>query len=402
MFTKRDPAIELLTRVGAARILGTCLLTLTAALPSDLSAALIRVVPGEQIERIADAARIAQDGDVIEIMPGEYRGDVAVWKQKRLHIRGVAERPVLHADGKVAEGKAIWVIRNGDIQVENIEFHGARAVDGNGAGIRFEGGRLEVRHCVFIDNQMGLLTGHAADAELIIRGSFFAQAPRQERPLPHLLYVGRIARFELSGSRFHQGYRGHLVKTRARRNDIRYNLLYDGPLGEASYELDLPNGGMTFVIGNIIGQSAGTQNPVMIAYGAEGPAWPESALYLSHNTLFSGRLTGTWFLRTFTDRLPPNTEIVGINNITAGIGTFTLSASGSFQGNIPLPPGGLRDPDTLDFRPRGATLLHRITAPAGMLDGLSLMPEAEFSLPLGTRPLTPPQDWLPGALQSDN
>ena len=375
---------------------------LVGLLATESGAAILRVGPGEEFERIVDAARAAQDGDTVEIMPGEYSGDVTVWKQKKLLIRGAGQRPVLVSSGKTAEGKAIWVIRNGDIRVENIEFRGARASSGNGAGIRLERGHLEVRNCVFMDNQTGILTSNFEDATLTVRDSVFAQAPHQEHSHPHLLYVGRIARFELSGSRFHQGYRGHLVKTRARYNDIRYNLLYDGPLGEASYELEFPNGGVAFVIGNIIGQSANTQNPVVIAYGAEGRSWPENSLYLSHNTLLSDRLTGTWFLRTFTDRLPPDTEIIGINNITAGIGAFTLSASGYFHGNIPLPPGGLRNPETLDFRPHGASLLRKITSPAGMARGLPLAPEAEFSLPLGTRPLGPPQHWLPGALQGDD
>lgn len=393
------------SRTGTAWAVRIGLLALGAAfgtvLSPDLNAAVLRVGPGERFERIADAAKAAQDGDTVEIMPGEYRGDVTVWRQKELLIRGIGERPVLIADGRIAEGKAIWVIRNGNIQIENVEFRGARARDGNGAGIRFERGRLDIRGCAFISNQMGILTGQATDAELVIRNSLFAQAPRQERPLPHLLYVGRIARFELSGSRFHQGYRGHLVKTRARHNDIRYNLLYDGPLGEASYELDLPNGGVAFIIGNIIGQSANTQNPIVVAYGAEGNAWPDSALYLSHNTLLSDRLTGAWFLRTFTDRLPPDTTVLGINNLTVGIGAFTLATSGTFRGNVPLPPGGLRDPGTLDFRPQGASLLRWITEPAGGAGDISLIPDAEFALPLGTRPLAPPPNWLPGALQSD-
>ncbi|WP_341643623.1 hypothetical protein [Thauera sp. SDU_THAU2] len=399
-------ASTLRSRTGTTGAVRVGLLALCAALGTilslDLDAAVLRVGPGERFERIADAAKAAKDGDTVEIMPGEYRGDVTVWRQKSLLIRGIGERPVLIADGRIAEGKAIWVIRNGNIQIENIEFRGARASSGNGAGIRFERGQLEVRNSAFIDNQMGILAANFEDAELIIRDSLFTQAPRQERPLPHLLYVGRIARFELSGSRFHQGYRGHLLKSRARHNDIRYNLLYDGPLGEASYELDLPNGGVAFVIGNIFGQSANTQNPIVIAYGAEGNAWPGSALYLSHNTLLSDRLTGAWFLRTFTDRLPPSTEILGINNLTVGIGAFTLAANGTFRGNVPLPPGGLRDPGMLDFRPQGASLLRWITEPAGSVRDISLIPAAEFTLPLGTRSLPPVHGWLPGALQSDD
>lgn len=386
-------------RSGATRllVLGAGLL-----LSLDVAAAVLRVGPGEAFKRIADAAKAAKDGDVVEILSGEYRGDVTVWPQKKLTIRGIGERPVLIANGKIARGKAIWVIANGDIQIDNIEFRGARAADHNGAAIRLERGRLDVRKSVFIDNQNGILTANFPDAELFIRDSLFAQAPRQEQSLPHLLYVGRIARLEVSGSRFHQGYRGHLIKSRARHTDIRYNLIYDGPAGEASYEIDLPNGGLAFIIGNIVGQSANTQNPVVISYGAERHAWPESALYLSHNTLVSERLTGTWFLRSWSKRLPPNAEIVGINNITAGIGAFTLASSGAFRGNVPLPPGGLLDPETLDFRPRGADLLRHVTEPAGSARGVSLVPDAEFVLPIGTRPLAPPSSWLPGALQGEH
>lgn len=371
-----------------------------AALAFPAHAEILRVGPGERFNRIADAAKMAKDGDIVEILPGEYRGDVTTWRQKKLLIRGVGERPVLIADGKIEQGKAIWVIANGDFLIDNIEFRGARAADDNGAGIRFERGRLEVLNSVFIDNQNGILTANFDDAELVIRDSLFAQAPRQEQSLPHLLYVGRIARFEISGSRFHQGYRGHLLKSRARYNDIRYNLLYDGPQGEASYEIDLPNGGRSFVVGNIVGQSAATQNPVMVAYGAEGNAWPESALYLAHNTLLSDRHTGTLFLRTWPDRLPEGTGIVGINNLSVGLGSLTLANTGEFRGNLPLPPGGLEDPETLDFRPLGASLLRRFTSPAGSARGVSLQPEAEFTLPIGTRPIAPPAQWLPGALQS--
>lgn len=375
-------------------------LPFAALLAQSAGAEVLRVGPGQEFVRIADAAKAAKDGDIVEILPGEYRGDVALWTQKRLLIRGIGERPVLIADGRIAEGKAIWVIRDGDFLIDNIEFRGARAADYNGAGIRFERGRLEVRNSVFTDNQAGILTANFANSELFVRDSLFAQAPEQEESLPHLLYVGRIARFEVSGSRFHQGYRGHLLKSRARYNDIRYNLLYDGPQGEASYELELPNGGLAFVVGNIIGQSAATQNPVVVAYGAEGNAWPESALYLAHNTLLSDRHTGTLFLRTWPDRLPQGSEVVGINNLSVGLGSLTLANAGDYRGNLPLPPGGLEDPATLDFRPLGASLLRQLTSPAGSARGVSLQPEAEFALPIGTRSIDPPAHWLPGALQS--
>jgi len=307
---------------------------------------------------------------------------------------------VFIADGKHAEGKAILVVRDGDILIENIEFRGARVPDGNGAGIRFERGRLTVRACAFFDNQNGLLTANFEDAELSIEDSEFAQAPRVEGKLHHLLYVGRIASLKVSGSRFHQGHIGHLLKSRARRTELAYNLLYDGVGGRASYEVDLPNGGDALLIGNVIGQSAGTENPVVVAYGAEGNAWAQSRLRMAHNTLISDGLGPAWFLRIWTDRLPPGTPVQALNNLTVGVGVFTLGAPGEFTGNHPAMRQQFVDPDMLIFALKpGSPLRGRGVDPRHAFNA-DLSPKAEFTLPVGTRPLPEVQRrWSPGAFQ---
>ena len=373
---------------------------LAAFVAAAASGETLIVGQGAAIATIAEAARIAQDGDVVEILPGDYRGDVAVWPQKRLTIRGVGGMPVLKADNRSAEGKAIWVFRHGDFVVENLAFEGARVADRNGAGIRFERGRLTVRHCRFSDNENGLLTGDFADSELTIEDSVFSAAPRDRGELMHLLYVGRIGRFTLTGSRFQQGYEGHLVKTRARENRITYNLIYDGAGGMASYELEFPDGGVAYVIGNIIGQSATTTNPVLIAYGAERAVWERNALYLVNNTLVSDRLRGGWFLRVFTHRVPGDTDIVAVNNLTVGVGLFALGAPGRFSGNYPVLGVALGDPAALDFRLAFASLFRWLGTAPPSVDGHSLAPAAEFSLPVGTTPLAPRESWLPGAFQT--
>jgi hypothetical protein len=360
-------------------------------------AATLRVGPSERIIRIADAARLAKDGDTVEILPGEYRGDVAVWMQKSLSIRGVGQRPVLIANGKSAEGKAIWVIRNGAFLIENVELRGTRVADGNGAGIRFERGKLTLRHCAFIDNQTGLLTGGAKDAELEIENSEFSRNGTGDGQT-HNLYVGTIAKVTITGSRFHTANVGHLIKSRARQSDIRYNFIFDGPGGRASYEVEFPNGGKAILIGNIIGQSATTENPVVVSYGAEGKVWSENSLSLIHNTLINDKLPGAWFLRVHKDKFPSLPLVTAINNLTVGPGLFTLAASGDFRGNLPAVSGMLAAPDSLDFSlPR--------TSPLRFMDfALEPPPEAqlpvsEFTLPIGTRPLTSPSRWVPGALQ---
>ena len=363
-------------------------------------AATLLVGPGAPIARIAEAARLAQDGDTVEILPGEYRGDVAVWTQKHLTIRGIGTAPALIGDNKSAEGKAIWVVRGGDFLVENIAFSGARVPDLNGAGIRFERGRMRVVRCRFTDNENGILTSNDRDSELTVEDSEFSAAPTDRGPLKHLLYVGRIARFTLSGSRFHHGFEGHLVKSRARENFVSYNLLYDGAGGSAAYELEFPNGGLAYVVGNVIGQSNDTSNPVLIAYGAEGAAWPDNALYLSHNTLLSERTNGGWFLRVWSEKLPATLSVIAVNNLTVGPGVFAIGAPGEFAGNVPVLPFALGDPATLDFTLGSNSLIAGMGVEPPNAQGRSLAPDSEFRLPVGTRPITKPKAWTPGAFQT--
>lgn len=378
---------------------GVWLAALTMLWGASQAATLI-VGPAGQPAAFADALARARDGDTLEVLPGEYRGVVAVIPHKKLTIRGVAERPVFWADGKSAEGKAIFVVRDGDVTIDNLEFRGTRVPDQNGAGIRFENGRLTVQRCAFIDNENGLLTGNVGDAELVIRDSEFARAPHAMGSLPHLLYVGRIAKVSITGSRFHRGFEGHLIKSRARESFIAYNMIRDSSEGSASYEIDLPNGGAATVLGNVIGQSQRTQNPVIVSYGAEGPAWERNELVLAHNTLISEGWLPGWFLRVFGDRVPMAEEPLIVNNLVVGAGIFWLGASGHFDGNWPAMLGMLRDVGTLAFElPPGAWLRGRAIDPRNVR-GRDLAPRAEFEWPLGTRALSTDMDrWSPGAYQ---
>ena len=292
------------------------------------SAKVWRVGPGQAISRIADAIGRAADGDTIEILPGVYAGDVAVIRQRRLSLVGLGsgpqDRPVLRAAGQHAQGKAIWVVRDGDIQVANLHFEGARVADRNGAGIRFEKGHLRVTQCSFIDNQNGILTGNDRDSSLSIEDCDFGEAPADPGSLPHLLYVGRIAHVSIRGSRFRAGHEGHLIKSRARRSSLIGNLLDDGPTGQASYEIDLPEGGDALVEGNTVVQAAGTQNPVMLSYGAEGGHWPLNQLTLRRNTFVNRLASSGWFVRVWADRLPAGAAVLSQGNRYLGPGSLLL------------------------------------------------------------------------------
>ena len=77
----------------------------------------------------------------------------------------------------------------------------------------------------------------------------------------------------------HHGAFGHLVKSRARENLIVNNRITDENSGKASYELEFPNGGVALVLGNIVQQSAQTENSQLVSFGAEGYRWPQSELF---------------------------------------------------------------------------------------------------------------------------
>lgn len=372
---------------------------LVALLPALALAADLIAGPDGHPMSLQQALMAARDGDTVGVLPGEYRGQVALIQHKRLTIRGLGKRPVFLADGKNAEGKAIFVIRDGDITVENIEFRGARASDANGAGIRFEKGRLTVRRCAFFDNENGILTANFGDAELEIHDSEFGRAPPVIGGLHHLLYIGRIARATITGSRFHQGFEGHLIKSRARETHIAYNFVHDGPTGRASYQIDLPNGGLATLIGNVIGQGAKADNPVVVAYGAEGRAWERNRLTLVHNTLINDRLLPAWFLRVWRDRLPDDTEVRAVNNLTVGPGIFTFGASGEFSGNFPALASALVDADTLAFELKHGSIWRARGTDPRRVGGRDLSPTAEFDFPVGTRPLPALTSWSPGAFQ---
>jgi hypothetical protein len=364
-----------------------------AADPPAAAASVIRVGPTRAIRTIAEAARRATDGSTIEIDPGDYRADAATWSQSDLTIRGRGEQVRLIADGAHAEGKAIWVVRGDRVTIEGIHFIGARVSDHNGAGIRHEQGRLLVRRCAFFDNQMGILTGNDGKAELQIEQSEFGHHHNAAR-ISHAIYVGSIASFRLSGSWVHHVNRGHLVKSRARSNRIEYNRLTDESGGRASYELELPNGGDTVVVGNVIQQGAGTSNSVIVSYGAEGLRWPVNTLRFVHNTVVNDRPLGGTFLR-----VAPGTQAVTLrNNLWVGAGRVDAPAGADAAGDERASWEDLVRPSREDYRINEATRARLHGRALAQVD-VAWAPRREYAHPLATRPLPEPARW-PGALQS--
>jgi hypothetical protein len=355
---------------------------------------ILKVGPSEAIKNISLAARLAHDGDTVEIQAGDYHADVASWPQKSLTIRGVGGNARIFADGQNAEGKAIWVIRDGTFDIENIDFIGAHVPDHNGAGIRFEKGNLLIRNCLFYGNEDGLLaTG--GDAELTIENSEFAYNGYGDGQ-SHNLYVGRVRSLKVTGSYFHHANVGHLLKSRAAYNYIAYNRLTDEDGGRASYELEFPNGGVAYVIGNIIQQGSETENSTLISYGAEQYPWPQNKLYLASNTLVNDLPYGGTFLRV----APGAQNVVSVNNLLIGMGEYHTPDILKSNNDIHEGWGIFVNAERQDYRlnEAGRRLSYQPLTP-GLTGDIDLTPQYEYVHPRQIKPLVSPPAF-PGALQT--
>jgi hypothetical protein len=365
-----------------------------------VAAHVIRVGPNQAANRIADAMRLAKDGDVVEVESGTYLDGVGTWSQNHLTIRALRGRARIVQVSEAAEGKAIWVIKGDDVLVENFEFAGAVVPDRNGAGIRHEGGKLTIRNCLFEKNQMGLLTWNDLRAELVIEGSEFrdnrlASSYRPGDSIGHQIYVGTISRFTLRESYVHRGAFGHLVKSRANENYIVNNRITDEVGGRSSYELEFPNGGVAYVIGNIIEQGAQSENQDLISFGAEGYLSRRNDLYLVHNTLVDDLPRGGIFVHVWGGA----GRVVLVNNLMLGPRPQTLSAGWEGGGNAHAKPGDVPLARRMDYRLGANSPLVGAAIDVHQTNAENVRPEREYVHPMHSRDL-PPGPRSPGALQS--
>ncbi len=369
---------KLFARRALDRVAAVIVLT-SISLPA--AAATLKVGPGLLYSAPCAAFAAAADFDVIEIdAAGNYAGDVCAISRNDLVIRGVNGRPVISAAGRSAEGKAIWVIKGIDTVVDNIEFTGARVADRNGAGIRQEGRHLTVRNSWFHHNENGILTSADAESDIVIERSEFGFNGFGDGQ-SHNIYIGHVRSFTLRGSYSHDAVVGHLVKSRAANNRIEANRLSNENGGSASYEIDLPNGGTSTVIGNVIQQSPTASNGGLIAYGLEGGTNPGQELYLVNNTLVNDRSAGSFVLVG-----SGTTRVFAANNVLGGSGTpWSSPIVESLNNHINVQPAFVNRAD-YDYTPAaGAPFVNAGVEPGSDSNGQSLRPTLEYVHPASQR-----------------
>jgi len=372
--------------------------TATVDLPAgslrhDLDAAnVLHVGPTRSIKTLQAASTAASNGDVIEVDAGTYQDDIAVWRQNDLTVRGVGGRAHMEATREIpydgsdqGNGQGIWVVKGSGFTAESIEFSGAAVPDQNGAGIRNQGADFTVCNGYFHDNENGILGG-AYGRGMLIEHTEFDHNGLGETGRTHNIYVdggggSLIFRYNYS----HHAVIGHNLKTRAPVNYILYNRIMDENSGTASYQVDVPNGGLTYLVGNVIQQGPNGDNSTMVSYGAEGLSSGRTHdLFVSHNTLVNDRGSGQFF-----SVAGGTAQVVLVDNILAGGGS--VGAGGATQTSNLVTTGdpGFANRTGFDYHlTSSATGAIDQAASAGNGDGYSLEPDAEYVHPVGRRDRT--------------
>lgn len=343
--------------------------------PAAASARILHVGPAQRYRRPCQAIAAARPGDQIWIDARgnrQYRGDVCTWTTNRLTIVGVHGRAHVDAAGRSSQGKAIWVIAGNDTTIENIEFSGARVPDQNGAGIRLQGANLLVEHCYFHDNQEGILAGDNPASSIVIDSSVFARNGFGTG-FSHNLYINHVRSFTLRYSYSTDAYVGHLVKSRALRNYILYDRL-TGEHGNDSYELDLPNGGLSYVIGTVIQQGTRTQNSNMLAYGEEGALNPDSRLYAINDTFVNDLGRGDAIYVAPSVTFPAVAE----NDISVGSPVFVSQRSAHVRHDCLTRAAAFIDPARYDYRLQPSSPCRPVGVRPGAAGGFSLVPRFQY------------------------
>ncbi|MBL0127882.1 MAG: T9SS type A sorting domain-containing protein [Flavobacteriales bacterium] len=298
----------------------TILLSACMAITLTASATQWQVGSGQTYTTPSQVSTLVGNGDTVNIAAGVYPSDVARWQANDLLLRGMGGMAHLESNGNAWGGKAIWVIQGDRTTVENIEFSECSVPDNNGAGIRQEGHHLTVLHCYFHDNENGILAGDVNPSTIRIEHTEFDHNGFGDG-FSHNLYINHVDSLIFRYNYSHHAHVGHELKSRAQVNVIEYNRFSNEATGDASREIDLPNGGTAYLIGNVVQQGPQGQNSNMVGYGLEGLTnITPHELYAINNTLVNEKTVGSFF------SVASAAYFKAYSNILAGGGNFMAGA----------------------------------------------------------------------------
>ncbi|MEK7187296.1 MAG: Ig-like domain-containing protein [Patescibacteria group bacterium] len=391
--------------------------------PIGACAGTIRQVgPTRTFTKISQAAAVVQSNDCVYIDAATYENEYALarWpaSAQNITLRGVGGRPKLiitNGDLTTSLGsdswKGIWVVNGNNTTVDTIEFacatsrlnnpfcSGVAVGDDNDAGIRLQAAGLTVRNSYFHDNDNGILGGPITSSPvgtvLIENTEFFRNGWGDGQS--HNLYLNRNNDKLIFRNNYSRGaIVGHQLKSRAGTNEILYNRFMDESNGVindctdpgtcgSSVPIELPCGGLTYVIGNVIQKGSNADSGDVVKYAAElgSSACSTSApttyeLYVVNNTLVNERATGANFIRGFGSA----PLLWAKNNIFLGLGTTINWPAGGARvttNNVTVSPS-LLNQSAYDYRltANSTAVIDQGVDPGSDARGYNLTPTQQY------------------------
>jgi len=273
---------------------------LTLFCAATAGAATLNAGAGRRYATPSAAIADAEPGDTVAIYPGQYF-DCAVVTVPRVTIEGVGDPAGVVLTDKTCQGKAILVIEAPDVTVRNLTLTRARVPDQNGAGIRMEGGSLNVTGVHFINNQDGILTAPGATWVLNVSDSLFERNGTCKEYCAHAIYASTIGLLRVRNSVFLATKEAHHIKSRALRTEITGCTIEDGPTGTASYLIEVPNGGALVARHNTLEKGPhATNTSAAIVIGSEGVSQPTPEIVVDDNDFTNDLPERTIFVRNLT------------------------------------------------------------------------------------------------------
>ena len=245
---------------------------------------ILTVGVGKQFSTINAAVNASRDGDVLRIDAGTYYDDLS-YVTKKLTFQGVGGFVRMDSTQDLANDKGYFVTLN-DVTFDHFEFTNAEGGSGNAAGIRHEAGKLVVTNSYFHHNQNGILTNPNPTATVTLKNSEFAFNGAENGGFgTHNIYIGDIARLTMDNCYVHDiTNQYNQIKSRAAETIITNTRVLDLN-GNASYEIDIPNGGKAYLANNFIQQGADSKNASIVNIGAEGITHAKTSLTMINNTI---------------------------------------------------------------------------------------------------------------------
>lgn len=222
----------------------------------------LSVGPNKAFAKVSDALHVAGDGDVIEADSGVYEDDFAII-DRSVKIVGKNGRAHFYAKSDSFKGKANFITYKADVTFENVEFSGNKVGDRNGAGIRFEGGKLTVRNSYFHNNQVGILGGNWPDGVVTIENTEFGNNGHFLGGNPHTLNLGIIKELNVRKSYFHDSHNGHNIRSMADTLNVTDSFFADGS-ANTSFNIEVARALNSNITGNTFVQGELGENTHMV------------------------------------------------------------------------------------------------------------------------------------------